>query len=922
MKEKTFLLLLVASSFLFAQESKISELSLYKDITLSYGSGFYPGVITKAKVLKEKYPDSVYMLEAMLMNSDALIRLGNYENALSDLKETISLLHSGRKEYGKCYFLLGQAYYFLGNYSDSFEAFNHCCSEEKRTENVEYYYSSVLYGARIRYIQKEYSTAKKFFEEIIQNGRFFSKSEYLEACEKYMDCCNQIKDYKNTIALFTKLKELELNSPHLSKYAADAYEATNQIQKSQELYQTEIPEGNRAVEFWISVGVDSYKKGENKKALESLKKAREVPQSDFSEYAAIVDYYELIIDEEKILGTEDSFSYEEIENRFKNLEKSIVSKNNPDLTEAFYSNYLLCKIYEEKWSDVHRIYSKLKNPSVSDKYSEAYAFYNEKNYVKTISILEPICNGNKWIETPQCMILLAQTYEKRNEIKKAWKTWAKLDDKKLLSDDARLEYAKCLFIDGLYSEAYEQSSKISGKQGNYMAGMCCINLGEWKKAEENLSKCSDELAGFYKNYAIYRQEDFKRSYEGFKSLARNSVNKSIIKKSYNFAAKSGVQIRDFTGAAQEAEQLILVSDIINEREEAVFFCAEIYSDAGEYEKTIATLEPYSSEKSEFGVKVLFLLASTYSKLGNSSKAEEAYSKVVKDFPKSEQAEEALYRCGEVYYLKSDYDTAKDRFTRYLNSYSGGKFCDSAYYYAGDCYLKLKEKSDYANLSIVMNKTLISRYPQSVYLYGAYHNLMEAEYFIEDYEEALNYGKILLSEYQDQAVNDGIGQKVVQFEQIVGGTDKRIVEKKSFYTLNGGASTPEGREIGTEIVQLYDENKDTKEQAYKLAVELFSKQKIPEEAYWAAQNAEVIARWYVKEDKSEQAGNMFLKAAEYYRAGGEAEKTGTKAALALYNAVENFRNAGLRGDAQETANLLIKLYPETKQAKSVTNLLRK
>ena len=81
----------------------------------------------------------------------------------------------------------------------------------------------------------------------------------------------------------------------------------------------------------------------------------------------------------------------------------------------------------------------------------------------------------------------------------------------------------------------------------------------------------------------------------------------------------------------------------------------------------------------------------------------------------------------------------------------------------------------------------------------------------------------------------------------------------------------------------------------------------------------MAAYNDKAGQSKKAAEYYLKAAEYYRASGRDDND--KAAAALYSATAAFMAAGLRGDAQVTAKLLVELYPQTKQGKKVMDLVK-
>ena len=96
-----------------------------------------------------------------------------------------------------------------------------------------------------------------------------------------------------------------------------------------------------------------------------------------------------------------------------------------------------------------------------------------------------------------------------------------------------------------------------------------------------------------------------------------------------------------------------------------------------------------------------------------------------------------------------------------------------------------------------------------------------------------------------------------------------------------------------------------------------KKNLSKECAFAAENAFLLARNSRKLDKNKESADFYLEAAEYFRMAGNEQS----AAQALYGAVEAFDAASLYGDARETAGLLEKLYPESRQniaAKRIIN----
>ena len=104
----------------------------------------------------------------------------------------------------------------------------------------------------------------------------------------------------------------------------------------------------------------------------------------------------------------------------------------------------------------------------------------------------------------------------------------------------------------------------------------------------------------------------------------------------------------------------------------------------------------------------------------------------------------------------------------------------------------------------------------------------------------------------------------------------------------------------------------------LAETLIKFQKTDEEKILLAENSKVIANIYRKENKNKDSALYYLQAAENFRSNKDFS---TQAAECLYSAVEAFVANGDLGDAKATAQLLIELYPQTRQAKRVNALIK-
>ena len=79
----------------------------------------------------------------------------------------------------------------------------------------------------------------------------------------------------------------------------------------------------------------------------------------------------------------------------------------------------------------------------------------------------------------------------------------------------------------------------------------------------------------------------------------------------------------------------------------------------------------------------------------------------------------------------------------------------------------------------------------------------------------------------------------------------------------------------------------------------------------------IAEFYAKQESGAKQAEYYLKAVEYYRQ--SSKDTSSEEAVALYSAVDAFLKDKKTADAKETAQVLKKLYPDSRQAKNVDKL---
>ena len=901
--------------FLWAQTSSVpSELDIYNELNIYSNAGYYPGVIVQAELLEKNYPESVFIVDARIAKGEALTILNRYEEAQETFTAVLSSIHFGGQKYAECWYYLGLACYYDGDYTNALTAFHTVCDVENRENKTEYYPPAILYAGRINYFMELYEKAVPFFEYVVANGPYFSKPEYDEALQKLLFAYNSSGRYKDTIGLYSKLSALDYSDKvfaGLTIYAADAYEKTGDVNRAYQILNKNQNDDFKEMlsVFRLNLGAAAYSKKDYQGALEYFALAEE-SSSENVLLPCFIYRQKIALDKGgKASAGQVKAALEENKERI-----SAAADDIPGLADSYWSLMLRCT---DSGEDALKCFKQIEKPGAKDAFTAAYLLASENSSMAE-ELLVPFTADSS------CARLYAQLLSRNGKYEAAADQYSRLLNNKKLDGNGRLEYAKVLYHLKKWQAAYDQALAANKYQGFYIAGLCKYNLTQYTAAYEQLTKYINSknttpayvrLAQYYRGVCSYKTSDYKNAYKIFAAFTADYRERdSYLYKSCELGAKSALMNGDLKNAALMAEKMIDASMTLQDKQNSIIYCSEIYTDCRDYDKAVSILSAWTEEDSPFGIRCILASAEVYVKKGELDKADAAYNKITSRYAGTENAEYAAYRSGEIYYAAQKYSQAQERFTKYIYDYVDGKYADAAYYFSGDCNMKTGQ----LDRAIMQNTTLVSKYPESIYSYGAYKNLLQAYYAQENYREALSTARLLVRDYREQAASEGIGQKVVELERIVSGTDRTIVEKNSEYERAGKTSSKKGRIAGSELVQLYEEQ-GYSDEAYKLALELLNYQKDGDEMYYAAQNADIVAQYNDKAGESGKAAEYYLKAAEYYRASGR-DSTG-RAAAALYSATAAFVSAGLTGDAQVTAKLLVELYPETKQGKKVMDLVK-
>lgn len=916
-----------------------NENLLYNEVNSAYKNKFYPGTVTTANEFMEKFPDSVYIPQVLSYKAEALVYMQNYDEAEILLKKTMEHAQTGNEVYYKCTFLLGKTKYFQKDYVQAISYFSRL-SKALAHENIEYENQAVFYTAKSLFYLEDYENAAKYFEIIISNGKNYSASEYNSSLNCLFTCYDNLGEYKKITVLFDSLPKASFEEDfyyQLCLFVAQAYESMNMYKDAYVRYLLvfENSTGSLAVvalkkayllsenhnvgystdevfaravaelqyeeelveEFYLRLGIEQFENKNYSKAEEYLGNIKNDFEKSLNAKVAGIYKAKILIENK---------NYLQAYNLLQEIQETL-KKDSEEISDSVYTELLICafNLRSEKkyFSKIPDYYNKVKNPDYNCKYILSAYYYEQKEYNKVLSEVQN---------------LYASALCKMNEYAKACEVYGKIEDNSFQKADYA-EYAKALFYCGEYSAAYEKIHKSDDSEKEYIAGLCCINLHEWTKSKNHFAAYIKNQSGkngfipqsfYYKGIAEFSLGENRDSYSSFVRYISEAPQANNILKAYEYAAKNALLNKDSKNAYYYANKMLEKSSSQNDREYAVIFLSEIYSDFNDFAEAEKFLLEYEKGREEFNARIKMLLAELYQRQGKISSADIEYQNLIKENPKSAFVQEAMYRNGELFYLNDDFESALNRFSSYIYKYPNGDYYQQTLFYAGECAYKIGEYER----SIMFCKTLLQNSPNGIYSFSASTNLLNSYYAKTDYSLALDLAKQMMKDFPKESEASGIAKKISELELIVKGTSPKVVEKKTEYEKNGGVKTLEGRIAGSELVQLYSQNPITANDAFELAMEILPKQTSKNESKYAAQNSEIIADYYRANGNNSLAAKYYLDAAKLYRTCGDENG----AASVLYSATECFVHERLAGDAKETADLLKELYPQSRYAERVDN----
>jgi len=956
----TLLLFLGVALFALTPEEELfSEAEIrYKAQNYSIALEFYDNFV-------KTYPLSSYTPDAQFRKALCLFYLREY-NACLKLLDTISKRYKSTKYFSYLDFWTGMVLYYQKDYTKAIDNFNaflafagddilisqslfykgiaeitlESYNEAKDTilRLVMEYSASVYYPEGISLLAYIYYKLKLFDEiialvETITTDTFRPKLQeklifYL--AEAYT--VKGITDKANTL-----YRKLLTSSPEISSVAYRRlflYEQSTQNLASMEklLQEAEAHFAGSYIylaDFWVQVGVESFKRGNLELAEHLLGKVWNIRTREKINKA--IPLYRSEIQ----LKKKNTARAKEILTEYLKLQEDtdgsvIIRLGDINLGEK---DYAAAAGYYEQY--LKKFPGAQRQTEVS--YFLAYTYYKQKNMKAasaiTAEILKELKSGKYYKEFLKLDAYLLRSRGNVSEVISAFRNYLKINPGDV---HARVDLFKLLFLEKLYNEVIRETGELfsaipmlekedswSYLLAGYLRGLSYVAVKNYKEAIVSLKVINGITAGsaglaaivpyafFYSGWAQYKLGNFRIATDEFKKIIDNYSRHELVAKALYFTGWCYYSDSAYSEAVKYfSRQLALESDKTLAAK-TTFFIAKSYAnldkktDAAGYYKDVYIKYP----RAEFADDAMFEYSLLLAAEHNINDAVKGLANLPAMYPESSLAQEASYKIGEIYFQNKDYKMAQESFYKYRARFPGGKFFDSALYWGGLAAYNIKEYFG----ALLVWEDLIDKYPGSVYRADAVLKTAEIHAANSNYSQSVEYYTILKRDYPAEAADARVDQKTEEIRYRILGLDNKEAELTALINRNKGANTTEGRKAILELAQFYifTDDPGKLDLAYNMLLPVVEKSGEPE---IKARALFLTGEYYLHKKDYIKAGNEFLKAAIINPTNKD------QMAISILKAAEMMKLAGKIKDVQDLVKKLEENFPESQWTSEGKKLL--
>jgi len=553
-------------------------------------------------------------------------------------------------------------------------------------------------------------------------------------------------------------------------------------------------------------------------------------------------------------------------------------------------------------------------------YFFSYSRYREGKYEQALNSCDRLLEKKTDQRfTDEAMRLKVTLLKKLNRLQEASRIMLLYVNMNPGDTKAMVDLLKLLFSIKDYRGVIEKSSPIIKNEGElvksqphalaityYLRGLAFISLKDydealvWLKKVTSLSsetKVKEILSStmFYTGWAHYRLNRFSEAVEVFNSFIQNYPDHDFVQKATYITAWCYFSLDEFQKAFQ------LFSTIAEKKSElqhkAFYLQAKCLVNMEKENEALPVFRIIFTEypSSLYADDALFEYAVLLGKKGNIDDACESYYTLFREYPQSPLSEEALFRRGELYYNHGRFQPAMEAFREFRKSFPRGKLLDAALHWEAVSGFEVGK----INEALSLWETIIERYSDSPFRPDSLRRAAEIYASRGEYQKALDTYTRLIEEYPDFSEAVDAQLKAEEMRYVLFGLNRKEANLTAIISLEGGVTTPRGREAMLKLAEFYIFEKEEKiERAFQMLNQVVSY----DDRRSAARAQFLLGEYYNKKENYLEAGRAFFRASIMNP--DDSDFT----AQSIFKSAQMMKLEGRMGDVKELVQRLEQNFP--------------
>lgn len=681
-------------------------------------------------------------------------------------------------------------------------------------------------------------------------------------------------------------------------------------------------------DFWLRVGIDSYKQGKLDLAESYLQRIRSL-RSQGAENPLVPLYLA------------------EIYSKTKRLPQAISLLKGALPHASEYQDLMLFRLagfqleagdYASAHTSYREFLSRYRKSSYYGEaaYLDAYASFKLENYAAVVSRIDhEFSAGRAGTYHAKMLKLRALALTALGEKAKAIQSLREYLP--LAPDDiaARIDLAKLYFDQQDYSSLLEENAKLLKAHPNleqsdaaayltvrYLDGLALLSQKHYADALKMLAPLTPhrlhqaELSDiapyslFYQGWAVYRLGDYGRAASLFAEVLSSTPKGSLADRARYMSGWTAYLRNDYRRAAGFFRTY---ADEVSssERDKGLYMYAKSLESEGKLEAAAHVFQGIFTEspKSDYADDAMFEYAGVLAAEKKVDQAAAVYKRLAASYPGSPLVPTALYKRAELFYNHKMYNKARSAFAEYRGQFPNGEKVAAALYWGGRSSLAAGE--DFG--AVLLWQKLIAAYPKSGFRADAMDRSAGVYSQRGDLHRALKLYSELESAYPKEAKAMGVPAKAQQIRYVLSGQSKKEAQLLVTIGKDNRAQTKAGRKAMVQLARIYIyESASKQDQAVPLLKEVIAKK--GEDAADAAQAEYLLGQYYYQASDLQKAANSFLSAATLDPSNRDLT------ASSLYRAAEMAKLAGNPSDAATMVKRIEKEFPNSEWAVEAKKLL--